>query len=350
MAGRGKARKFLMVKRYVDHTQIVLWKHDTLALILLGLFRNREATGKQEASRREARRCFDTACEVVDDFVLSSSAAAEMVIEAVATEGVHAARGVRELVGLAVQCGLTLALVYVTLWIWIRLRRPTRGELAVQGVGPESSNAIAGDGPGAMPEPSPRGRSAVPRAILGRSVSQPALGSRASPPRDGGGGEALALRAATRGLQRAAADVAVGSRGALGMRLAVAGRVGPWRRGSEGVYEFDVPGTGRMVYTVRMPLARPGDASCSCADHVRDGFTCKHIIAALLTASRLDARAVPAPARPPPAGRARDGEACSPSGVPNTRGSANFSARTASVTNFRRIHGDGVDVDTWTRG
>ena len=64
------------------------------------------------------------------------------------------------------------------------------------------------------------------------------------------------------------------------------------------MYEFDVPGT-EGVYTVRMPLARPGDASCSCADHVRDGFTCKHIIAALLTASRLDLRAVPAPAHLP---------------------------------------------------
>jgi len=100
------------------------------------------------------------------------------------------------------------------------------------------------------------------------------------------------------GLGRAAAEAAVGSRGKLGLRLAGAGAVGPWRRGSEGVYEFDVPGT-EGVYTVRMPLARPGDASCSCADHVRDGFTCKHILAALLTAPRLDPRAVPAPAHLP---------------------------------------------------
>ena len=84
------------------------------------------------------------------------------MIEAVATEGVHAARGARELVGLAVQCGLTLALVYVTLWVWFRLRRHNRGELAVRGIGPESSNAIAGDGP--TPEAAPRGRSVAPRA------------------------------------------------------------------------------------------------------------------------------------------------------------------------------------------
>ena len=118
------------------------------------------------------------------------------------------------------------------------------------------------------------------------------------PPRSDRVGEAAALKVATVGLGRAAAEAAVGSRGKLGVRLAGAGAVGPWRRGSEGVYEFDVPGT-KEVYTVRMPLARPGDASCSCADHVRDGFTCKHIIAALLTASRLDPRAVPAPAHPP---------------------------------------------------
>ena len=63
--------------------------------------------------------------------------------------------------------------------------------------------------------------------------------------------------------------------------------------GSE--YEFDVLGT-EGVYTVRMPLVKQGDASCSCADHVRNAFTCKHIIAALITAFRLDPRALPAPA------------------------------------------------------
>ena len=95
-------------------------------------------------------RCFDTACEVVDDLMLPSKAAAEMVVEAVAAEGVNVARGVRELIGLALQCGLTLLLVYVTMWIWIRVRRPTRGELAIAGRGPEGTHAIAGDGPSAV--------------------------------------------------------------------------------------------------------------------------------------------------------------------------------------------------------
>ena len=65
------------------------------------------------------------------------------------------------------------------------------------------------------------------------------------------------------------------------------------------MYQFDEPGSGRMVYTVRMSVAKPLEASCTCFDHVRDGFVCKHIIAALVTASRLDARTVPLPALPP---------------------------------------------------
>ena len=56
------------------------------------------------------------------------------------------------------------------------------------------------------------------------------------------------------------------------MRLAGAGAVGFWRRGSKGVYEFDVLGA-KGVYTLWMPFVKPGDASCSCADHVRYGST-----------------------------------------------------------------------------
>ena len=92
------------------------------------------------------------------------------------------------------------------------------------------------------------------------------------------------------------------------MRLAASHLVGPWRRGSEGVYQFDVPGSGRMVYTVRMSVAKPLEASCTCFDYVRDGFMCKHIVVALVTASRLDPRAVPLLALPP------EGAASQPSG------------------------------------
>ena len=84
----------------------------------------------------------------------------------------------------------------------------------------------------------------------------------------------------------------------LGLRLANQYQVGPWRQGSEGVYQFDVPGSGSVAYTVRMPLANPMWATCTCFDHMRDRFTCNRIIADLLTASRLDARAVPLPASP----------------------------------------------------
>ena len=45
--------------------------------------------------------------------------------------------------------------------------------------------------------------------------------------------------------------------------------------------------------------AKPLEASCTCVEHVRDGFMCKHIVAALVTASRLDPRAAPLPALPP---------------------------------------------------
>ena len=155
------------------------------------------------------------------------------------------------------QCALLLVLVYVTAWISIRLRRPTRGELAICGKSSESSNAIAGDGPVVEPEPAPRRRERAPRQAMWRSSSQPALGSRLSPPRSDRVGEAAALKVATVGLGRAAAEAAVGSRGKLGLRLAGAGAVGPWRRGNEGVYEFDVPGAAG-VYTVRMPLVGPG--------------------------------------------------------------------------------------------
>ena len=73
----------------------------------------------------------------------------------------------------------------------------------------------------------------------------------------------MALKAATQGLGRAAADAATGGRGAMGMRLAGSNQVGPWRRGSEGLYQFDVRGPGRAVYTVRMPAAKPLEASCT---------------------------------------------------------------------------------------
>ena len=68
---------------------------------------------------------------------------------------------------MALQCAFSLVLVNVTAWIWIRLRRPTRGELAICGKSSESSNAIARDGLVVEPEPAPRRRERVPRQACG---------------------------------------------------------------------------------------------------------------------------------------------------------------------------------------
>ena len=50
-----------------------------------------------------------------------------------------------------------------------------------------------------------------------------------------------------------------------------------------------MPGSGGLrMREVRVPLADPAAATCSCADYVIRRRTCKHIAAALTAASRLD--------------------------------------------------------------
>ena len=59
------------------------------------------------------------------------------------------------------------------------------------------------------------------------------------------------------------------------------------RRSPENVYEFSLPGSGGLrMREVRVPLADPAAATCSCADYVVRRRTCKHIAADLTAASR----------------------------------------------------------------
>ena len=222
----------------------------------------------------------------------------------------HAVRHMRETFDVTARCLASLSILYMAVTLIFRYRRATVGELAAKGIGMGSSNSIAGDGPGEFAISTPRGRSfyegfefPLPADEAAASNESPARPALTWVPRQAdiafgagvGRDEVVALR-------EAAAEVAVpvereaGERGRRGRALANGQGIVAVRLAASGLYLLDVRGSGNASYTVRVPSAEPRCSTCSCPDHVKRAQVCKHIVAALLAAARLDPDGVLPPA------------------------------------------------------